>query len=386
VDELSDADLTIDHELAEIADGFRFLLDLTPVDLAEARRSFETDGRAPRFRYRPLEDDPALAAKRVAEVRTDEVGDPTVASLLLAKQRELQLQLDMLSCRGSAEFLPLSIELYGSVGSSLLREARSILDELSPSDESGGPWLDAVGLAAAATAELDRYRALAPHIESHVEVREGSTGIMVSRGDVLVSPTARVPAARVDALLQHEIGTHVVTHVNGAHQPLRVLASGLAGHEETQEGLAVVAEHLVGGLTSSRLRQLAARVVAVHAMTGGASFEDVHQELVGTEIPETQAFSITLRTFRSGGLTKDAAYLRGLRDLLDHLAGGGPLEALWLGKMPLSAAPLVAELHRRGVLRDPLLLPRYLDDPAATARLARLRAVRSLASLIGDPT
>jgi uncharacterized protein (TIGR02421 family) len=386
VDELSDADLTVDHELAEIADGFRFLLDLTPVDLAEARRSFEANGRAPRFQYRPLEDDPALAAKRVAEVRTDEVGDPTVASLLLAKQRELQLQLDMLSCRGSAEFLPLSIELYGSVGSSLLREARSILDELSPSDESGDTWLDAVGLAAAATEELDRYRALAPHIESHVEVREGSTGIMVSRGDVLVSPTARVPAARVDALLQHEIGTHVVTHVNGAHQPLHVLASGLAGHEETQEGLAVVAEHLVGGLTSSRLRQLAARVVAVHAMTGGASFEDVHQELVRTEIPETQAFSITLRTFRSGGLTKDAAYLRGLRDLLDHLAGGGPLEALWLGKMPLSAAPLVAELHRRGVLRDPLLLPRYLDDPAATARLARLRAVRSLASLIGDPT
>jgi uncharacterized protein (TIGR02421 family) len=309
-----------------------------------------------------------------------------VATLLLAKQRELQLQLEMLACRGSSEFLPLSIELYGSVGATLLGEARAILDAVPPSGPEPGAWLDASGLVDAASVELDRYRAIAPHIESHVEVREGSTGIMVSRGDVLVAPTARVPAARVHALLQHEIGTHVVTHVNGAHQPLRVLAGGLAGHEETQEGLAVVAEHLVGGLTASRLRQLAARVVAVHAMTGGASFEDVHHDLVETAVPRTQAFSITLRAFRSGGLTKDAVYLRGLRDLLDHLAIGGPLEALWLGKLPLSAAPLVAELHRRGVLRDPLLLPRYLDDPVAAARLGRLRAVRSLASLIGDPS
>ena len=64
--------------------------------------------------------------------------------------------------------------------------------------------------------------------------------------------------------------------------------------------------------------------------------------------------------------------------------GGGDLEVLWLGKMPLSAAPLVGELHSRGVLRDPLLRPRYLDDPAAQQRLAGLPQVTSLTALIGD--
>jgi uncharacterized protein (TIGR02421 family) len=315
----------------------------------------------------------------------DSVEDPTLASLLLGKQRELQLQLEMLSCRGSDEFLPLSIELFGSVSASLLGEARSILEEVPAPGPEPGPWLDAPSFAEAATAELDHYRALAPHIESHVEVREGSTGVMVSNGDVLIAPTARVPRARVHALLQHEIGTHVVTHVNGAHQPLHVLATGLAGQEETQEGLAVLAEHLVGGLTAGRLRQLAARVVAVHAMTGGAAFEDVHRDLLAWDIPASQAFSISIRTHRAGGLTKDAVYLRGLRDLVDHMVAGGRLEALWLGKMPLAAAPLVGELHRRGALRDPILLPRYLDDPAARARLARLPRLSSLASLIEDP-
>ncbi len=108
---------------------------------------------------------------------------------------------------------------------------------------------------------------------------------MVSNGDVLIAPTCRVAVSRIEALLHHEVGTHVVTHVNGAHQPLHVLASGLAGHDETQEGLAVLAEHLVGGLTPARLRQLAARVVAVHLMVDGVPFEDVHATLVSDGIP-----------------------------------------------------------------------------------------------------
>ena len=138
---------------------------------------------------------------------------------------------------------------------------------------------------------------------------------MVSNGDVLIAPTARISAARAEALLQHEIGTHVVTYVNGAHQPLRVLASGLAGTEETQEGLAVFAEYLVGGLTANRLRQLAARVVAVHQMLDGAEFAEVHAGLVDVGVPKEQSFTITMRVFRSGGLTKDAVYLRGLHEL-----------------------------------------------------------------------
>ena len=261
-----------------------------------------------------------------------------------------------------------------------------ILAGVAPTAPDAGPWLDADAFVVLAQAELDRYRAFAPDIESHVELREGSTGVMVSNGDVLVAPTARVSAARAEALLHHEVGTHVVTFVNGSHQQLRTLASGLAGHEETQEGLAVLAEYLVGGLTAGRLRQLAARVVAVHQMIGGAEFPEVHRGLVEARVPREQAFTITMRAFRSGGLTKDAVYLRGLHELVTHLATGGTLATLWLGKMPLAAVPLVADLHRRGVLTDPLLIPRWLDHPAARARLADIHHVDSLASLIGDPS
>ena len=163
-----------------------------------------------------------------------------------------------------------------------------------------------------------------------------------------------------------------------------MLASGLAGHDETQEGLAVLAEHLVGGLTARRLRQLAGRVVAVHAMVEGARFDEVHGDLVDSGMSSGEAFSITARVYRSGGLTKDAIYLRGLRELVDHLASGGSLSSLWLGKLPLQAAPVVADLHQRGALQDPLVLPRYLEDAGARQRLAHLPQVTSLTSLIGD--
>jgi uncharacterized protein (TIGR02421 family) len=384
--ELSAGDLAVDRELADLARGYRFLLDLTPVDLHELRERFEAEGELPPLRYRDLEDDPSVATRRLNEVRVGDVADPTLASLLLAKQRELRLELEMLGCRGSQGFLALSIELYGAVSPQLLASAEMILREVEPPPAEEGPWLDAAAVARAAQAELDRYRAFAPDLESHVEIREGSTGVMVSNGDVLVAPTCAVAARRIAALLHHEVGTHVVTHVNGAHQPLHVLASGLAGHDETQEGLAVLAEHLVGGLTPARLRQLAARVVAVHLMVEGTSFVDVHGALIDGRITPTQAFTTSLRVFRSGGLTKDAVYLRGLLDLVDHLGAGGDLDTLLLGKMPLTAAPLVQDLHQRGLLHDPLLRPRYLDDPAARARLDRLDEVQSPIDLIGTTT
>jgi uncharacterized protein (TIGR02421 family) len=386
MDGFSPDDLVVDRELADIEASFRFLLDVTPVDLVAARTRFHATGEPPDFTYRPLSDDPVLSIRRLEDVAVEAVTDATLASLLMAKQRELRLQLEMLCCRGSSDFLPLSIELYGGASPALLQEAQAILTTVPAPPPDTGPWLDAEAFVVEAQTELDHYRAVAPDMESHVEIREGSTGLMVSRGDLLVAPTVRIAAARVEALIHHEIGTHVTTYVNGAAQPLHVLASGLAGADETQEGLAVLAEHLVGGLTAGRLRQLAARVVAVHEMMDGATFSEVHAGLVEVEVPRDQAFTITTRVFRSGGLTKDAVYLRGLHELVDHLGAGGDLEVLWLGKMPLSAVPLVADLHRRGALTDPLLRPRFLDDPRAHVRLAALQQVRPLTALIGEPS
>lgn len=376
-------DLAIDHALAQMSGSMRFLLDVTPVDSDDVRARFvEGDVHEPDFTYRELEADPEVLQQVVANIDVTSVEDPTLASLLRGKHRELTLQLDMLRARGSEDFRSLSIELYGSASPALRAQAEHVLERVHVT-EGKGDAVHADELLAMAQAEIDHYSGIDPGIEMHAEVRDDVNGVLVSGSTLLIDREAAVQRVRADALLQHEVGTHLVTQVNGSAQPIQVLGTGLAGYDETQEGLAVLAEIGCGGLTPFRLRQLAARVVTVHRMTQGASFVESWEALVDAGFPKASAFTTTMRAYRSGGLTKDAIYLRGLVELLEHLAGGGSLDLLWLGKYSLQDLPLVESLDAAGMLSPPRLLPRWLDDPATAGRLdAAARAAGDVTQLL----
>ena len=185
-------------------------------------------------------------------------------------------------------------------------------------------------------------------------------------------------------MLAHEVGTHLLTYYGGRLQPFQQLYAGLAGYEELQEGLAVLAEFLVGGLSRRRMRQLAARVVAVRCLTDSASFIETFRTL-HRDYGFTQrgAYGITMRVYRGGGLTKDAVYLRGLKAILRYLQKGGDLDPLFVGKMAVKHIPIIEELLYRHVLRPVPIMPHYLQDEAVTRRLDWLRAgKRSVVDLV----
>jgi uncharacterized protein (TIGR02421 family) len=187
----------------------------------------------------------------------------------------------------------------------------------------------------------------------------------------------------VEALLQHEVGTHVLTYHNGRIQPFRQLYAGLAGYDALQEGLAVLTEYLVGGLGRPRLRLLAARVVATRRLIEGASFVETFRELNRTySLAGRAAFIVAMRTYRGGGLTKDAVYLRGLHQILEYLGKGSELEPLLVGKIGVPHISVIRELRWRGVLHEPPLKPRYLGQPDALARLEQVRGGMSVMELI----
>jgi uncharacterized protein (TIGR02421 family) len=196
---------------------------------------------------------------------------------------------------------------------------------------------------------------------------------MVSKGRLLVPSRSRIPLNRVDALIQHEIGTHLVTYFNGKAQRFKQLRNGFAGYEELQEGIAVLAEYLAGGMTPARLRTLAARVISVDALTNGASFIDVFRLLCRYGFSRQQAFNITIRVFRGGGLVKDCIYLRGLLTVLEYLRNGGEFEPLFVGKIAAKHIPIVRELQSRHVLDPPKFLPRFVTRPECQERLERVR-------------
>jgi uncharacterized protein (TIGR02421 family) len=378
----------VDRQLAEVSDRFDFLLQVTPVDAEKAWHRFEKSrfDRAPVFHYRPLPVDPVLLKRRLYLTPIERVEDPALALLFRQKQTELDRQLTMLLDLNSKRFLQGSLQLYGGVNGELERLAGEILSRLPARarENSRTGYVDAAAFTRHAEEEIAHYRKRLPDMKAGVQVRRDiGTSLMVSRGSLLIGAHARFPASRVEPLLQHEVGTHVLTYYNGRAQPLRQLYSGLAGYESLQEGLAVLSEYLVGGLSRPRMRLLAARVLAVNSMIDGASFVDTFRELNGRYGFERRtAFSITMRTYRGGGLTKDAVYLRGLQQMLEYLAKGGRLSPLFIGKIAADHVSIVRELLWRKVLKEPSLTPRYMEKPEARSRLDELRKGAKVLDLI----
>lgn len=373
-----DAVSRADRGLDKVASAFDFLLAVTPINSGPAWKEFEAGGfsQAPTLLYRPLEFEVSAEKRRLYAVSLDHLEDPVLTELLSEKQQELDLQLSMLAARETPRFAELGRALYGPVEAPLAARAREILTLAQPEERRPESMLGADAVAASAREMIAGYRDVYPDFDASVEIRgDLPSGLLVSSGRLLVARETRVHPERLPALLSHEVGVHLLTYFNGAAQGLTILRSGLAGYEGMQEGLAVLAEYLVGGMTPARLRLLAARVVACEAMLAGASFEDVFA-LLHKEFhlePET-AFNVVLRVFRGGGLAKDAIYLRGVLQVLRHLEGGGSLTPFWIGKISAAHFDAVEELRARGLLRPPRLEPAFLSVEAARPRLKKAMA------------
>lgn len=96
---LSAADQAIDHQLSDLGTSIRFILDVTPIDTEEVRRSFLGDPVEPSFTYRELVTDPEVLQTMLVGTKVPEVTDPTLGALLRTKHRELECSLSWLgSC------------------------------------------------------------------------------------------------------------------------------------------------------------------------------------------------------------------------------------------------------------------------------------------------
>lgn len=371
---MTDATKNIDRTLAETAASLNFLLAVTPVNAAAAYEEFVDSGCRiePHFEYRPKTFGAAEALHRLGELNLREIENSNVRELLYGKRKELIAQIEMIRSIDTPHFHELSLELYGGVDDGLLEIADLILAELPP-PESYDPRVRPDEMAARARAELDRYCAEHPDLACTVEVRDDVVDLMVSQGKLLIGAASNFRAERVEALIHHEIGVHVVTYYNACFQPYDTLRVGLAGYEQTQEGFALLAEHLVDGLDTERMRVLAARVVAVRRLLDGASFVEIFGELRERGFIDRSAWSVVSRVCRAGGLTKDAMYLRGLIDVMTYLRDGGSMGPLLVGKIALDHVPAIEELLSEGVLQPSRIVPHWLQLDDIDERLDRVR-------------
>ncbi len=381
----------VDRQLAEVGNQFDYLLQLTPVNSPSAWKQFARDRfeRTPEFHYRPLPIDPAALKRELYKIPIERVEDPALQRLFRETQEELELKLTMLRDRDTPRFLYESLQLFGGVQDDLYQLAKELLARLSgPARREKGATLNAEEFARRCNKEFEFYRQQFAGFRAETEVDDDINGLIVSRGKLLINSELSLPPSRVKALLAHEVGTHLLTYFNGRQQPFQQLYSGLAGYEELQEGLAVLSEYLVDGLSQNRMRQLAARVIAVRNLVDGASFVDTFRTLDREyAFAQRAAYNITMRVYRGGGLTKDAVYLRGLVAILKYVQNGGELEPLLVGKRAVEHIPPIKELQHRNVLSPVPVTPRYMQDDSAVERLSCLRgSTGTVLQLISNST
>lgn len=373
--------MDVDARLTEIERELNLLLNVTPINGAEAWRDFASSGfeSSPVLESRPLNFDPDLVKRDLYDVEIELVENPALNSLFRGKRDEIARQITLLEDRGTPRFRYGALQLYGEPGDALCTTARSLLELIDPPPITSTS-VTATDFAKAARAELESAY---PQFPVAVEVRDDVADLMVSFGRLYIPATASFRANRVQPLIQHEVGTHVLTYRNGEAQPLGLLAVGLPLYEETQEGLAVLAEYVAGGLDPRRMRVLAARVEAASMMLAHADFIEIFRHLTDAHAfaPRT-AWSVTSRATYAGGSTKDIIYLRGIERVLEYFAQGRSIDPLLAGKLSLDHASLVEELIQQGILEPPRARPRWLSAPKAEVRLEHMRGGMSAADLL----
>jgi len=367
-----------DHALAKMDDRIDWLGRVMPSNLDDVKEGFWANGftHMPDYTYEHDADDLEGIRSELFALPVRDIEDDLIRSLLQEKQREVDRQIELVRMRDTDGFILASIDLFGAVSEQLLHDAHEVLEKTPdlPQAERGS---GADEIIAAGKRDMEYYRSVDPRFDYAVVANPmPGTSLFTAEGNFNVATDYKTAPSRIEPLINHEIGTHSVTHFNGSHQPLHVLRTGLVDYDALQEGLAVFAEYLCGHLPAARLRLLAARVVAAHMAVSGKQgaeiFACLHEQ---HGLPKGRAFAVLARSKRGGGLTKDAVYLAGLIELLAWLENGGEIERLFIGKFAMKQLPALTKLLDRGLLVPPVILPRYLDNEEARVRLENARSL-----------
>lgn len=367
----------IDRKLTEIERSFQFLMLISPANIRQIKQEFFESGykKVLDYHYRLLPVDPDLLKRKLYNLKIEKIDDPALSFLFREKREELDHQITMLNERGIPNFFYNSVRLYGTVKTNLKKVAESILTAVPEAVETESDnQVNSADFAALARKEFEYFRKQDPNFQSKIHIKDNIHTLMVSQGELYIPTDYKMNHEEADALLQHEVGTHVLTYHNGMQQPLELMAVGLANYDTLQEGLAVMSEFLMGGLTPNRMRVLAGRVIAGSALLKGKKFKSIFNLLNKKHgfSPE-RAFNIVSRIMQGGGFLKDIIYLKGLVSLRKYLMKGGNLEPLLIGKFSLEHYNVVRELYERHILKDTHIRPRYLEYESTQRKLDLIR-------------
>lgn len=364
--------LQIDETLCELDTKINWLEMVSPTHNLERWNKFKSTNYSELLpmTYKEAKIDLDKISKQLAELNFSKIDNPAVAALLHEKKEELDLFVDLIKYRETDGFLSTSISLFGGTEPDLLNLAIDILRNVLPQRKP--KELSPVSTFTDCAKKIRSvYQAIDPTFNFNINVEEDlNSSLMVNHGNLYVSKDMHISKKRVRALVAHEVEVHIITFFNGSKQPLKLLKTGLASYDVLQEGLATFFEYLAGNLSRNRLRELAARVVASDLAVKGESVQSIFAHLTESYgINDYEAFDTAIRAKRGGGLTKDAVYLQGLRQVHSYVKAGDDLRYLFLGKFSLNQRQILTNLLDAQIIKMPKLVPTLLDEEETLNRL-----------------
>ena len=109
----------------------------------------------------------------------------------------------------------------------------------------------------------------------------------------------------------HEIGTHIFRKENADKQRIILFRKTFPNYLITEEGMAIYHEYKYNLLDKQRLKEYALRYIATYLTYNGRPFSYTFNSLYDLGVNRDDAWRITLRAWRGGGLIKDYVYLEG---------------------------------------------------------------------------
>jgi uncharacterized protein (TIGR02421 family) len=373
--------LRLDRLVAHAAALARPVASLTPENAAAERARLVaclTRGEPPVPSFAVARQRIDSAAYRAIDEARQLARSCWFGTLYEARLHELELDLAILDAWGDPKRVrPLSARRYGR-GTELVRTraetgelaerplskvANTLLATLPP--RAGEPAvLEADGdrRAGRTVASYIRNAALGVGLDVEVRVEPRLASLAATGERTVFLADRRFSVREARRLTAHEVFGHLVVAANARAQPLRLLQIGLAGSFADQEGLALYLEEALGLMCSERLRTLAARVLATVQLYDGATFGDTALALVRDfGFSPAAAISIAERTFRGGGVARDACYLAGfLRVRAAIAAGTTDVDEMRRGRVSLAAVDALRELASAGLVHAPCYRPSLL--------------------------
>lgn len=346
--------LALDKELHQIVKNFEILGYVNPMNIEQEKNKFFRSNFSvnPVFKYRPLMIDPHVFKSKMYRLDVDQIEDVHIRQIYIDIINSYADKVDMLSTLGTENFLYNSLRYFGEPSESDMANANFLLycEELPqfrhedhlPSAEVKKIFLE----------EGEKYG-----FKFKVEVVTSipSDALVINSKRLMqLKKGATFTPTRLNALLNHEIGVHMVTTMNAQQQPLKFLSLGLPKNTYTQEGLAIMSEYYSGCLTVTRLKELGLRVQAVKSLTKGNDFKTTYTKLLEEyKVDPDKLYYLVTRVYRGGGFTKDYLYMRGFRRVLQMTSRETKLDNLFLGKTNHHYLPVLNELVDRGILNKP---------------------------------